>query len=266
MVFLHPNTRVSGQKLPCDELLHATLGRIVDRDFSIGAGIPCGLVLHHQVEAVNFVIDNLANYRRDQNWRILWLVMSGAVIVAMVATSASWADAQPYPIWASHDNFVPPISDSTLGCGFKYFFSPRKLGKMNPIWRIYFSEGLVQRLTTNQNLLGFAGWESFCTVNNLVLNPGEVSTLDQGVLHLPFWARSSIDIGTSYEDALHTHVFGLKLFPEYQNVYMVAHNLHIFTIGYTPGSFTASLRLKSDGWKTIRLPFWGKRPIFQGTC
>ena len=35
-----------------------------------------------------------------------------------------------------------------LGGGFKYFlFSPRKLGKMNPFWRSYFSNGLVQPAT-----------------------------------------------------------------------------------------------------------------------
>ena len=32
-----------------------------------------------------------------------------------------------------------------LGGGFTYFlFSPRNLGKMNPFWRAYFSNGLVQ--------------------------------------------------------------------------------------------------------------------------
>ncbi len=36
-----------------------------------------------------------------------------------------------------------------LGGGFKHFlFSPRKLGKMNPFWRAYFSNGLVQPPTS----------------------------------------------------------------------------------------------------------------------
>ena len=38
-----------------------------------------------------------------------------------------------------------PSLDLNLGGGFQYFlFSPRKLGKMNPVWRAYFSKGLVQ--------------------------------------------------------------------------------------------------------------------------
>ncbi len=37
-----------------------------------------------------------------------------------------------------------------LGGGFKHFlFSPRKLGKTNPIWRAYFSDGLKHVETTN---------------------------------------------------------------------------------------------------------------------
>ena len=35
------------------------------------------------------------------------------------------------------------VSEEFLDGGFKYFlFSPRKLGKMNPFWRSYFSNGL----------------------------------------------------------------------------------------------------------------------------
>ena len=41
--------------------------------------------------------------------------------------------------------FPNPISNMTRWWQLKYFlFSPRKLGKMNPFWRAYFSDGLVQ--------------------------------------------------------------------------------------------------------------------------
>ena len=39
---------------------------------------------------------------------------------------------------------------NSLGGGFKHFlFSPRKLGKTNPIWRAYFSDGLKPPISTS---------------------------------------------------------------------------------------------------------------------
>ena len=52
-----------------------------------------------------------------------------------VKASENWLDSQTFQDW--------------LGGGFKHFlFSPRTLGKMNPFWRSYFSDGLVQPPTS----------------------------------------------------------------------------------------------------------------------
>ena len=60
--------------------------------------------------------------------------------------------------------------NQNLGGGFKYFlFSPRNLGKMNPIWRAYFSNGLGNQPPTRfwfknpffWGVVFFFCWDSF---------------------------------------------------------------------------------------------------------
>ena len=67
--------------------------------------------------------------------------------------------------------FGPHLWNSCLGGGFKYvLFSPRKLGKMNPLSRAYFSDGLKLNHKKHQNLRKrrgkFLGIHNFDTPKN----------------------------------------------------------------------------------------------------
>ena len=81
----------------------------------------------------------------------------------------------PKKIW----RLIPlkqPRYEFLLGVGcFQIFFecSPRKLGKMNPIWQSYFSTGLVQPPTSYESALG-AHHGTYCSVQTPTSSPWPV--------------------------------------------------------------------------------------------